>query len=104
MAARELGEIELRFRAPVIEWRGPAPYFYARVPPDESDTIAEFSRALTYGWGAIPVMAQIGATQFRTALFPKDGGYLLPLRADVRTREAIALADVVEVSLGLGWD
>lgn len=103
MAARELGEIELRFRAPVIEWRGPAPYFYARIPPEESDTIAEFSRALTYGWGAIPVMAQIGATQFRTALFPKDGGYLLPLRADVRKRESIELDTSVAVVVSLGW-
>lgn len=104
MAGRELGEVELQFCAPVIEWRGPAPYFYAQIPPAESDTIAEFSRALTYGWGAIPVIAQIGENQFRTALFPKDGGYLLPLRADVRKRESIALADVVEVSLGLGWN
>lgn len=102
-SGNELGEVELRFRAEVIEWRGPAPFFYARIPAPESDAIADLSRALTYGWGAIPVEATIGSTPFRTALFPKDGRYLLPLRVSVRTSEGIALGAVIEVVLSLGW-
>lgn len=102
-AGSELGEIGLQFRAEVIEWRGPAPFIYARIPPEESDTIAGFSRALTYGWGAIPVEARIGATPFRTALYPKDGRYLLPLRASVQASEGIALGGTVQVTMRLGW-
>jgi hypothetical protein len=31
-------------------------------------------------WGQVPVVVRIGDTGFTTALFPKDGSYLLPLR------------------------
>ena len=34
----------------------------------------------TYGWGVIPVEVRIGGVDFETSLFPKDGGYLLPLQ------------------------
>ncbi len=102
-SGNELGPVELRFSAEVIEWRGPAPFFYARIPATQGEVIADLSPALTYGWGAIPVEAVIGDTPFRTALFPKDGCYLLPLRAAVRTSEAITLGSMVEVTLTLGW-
>jgi hypothetical protein len=32
-------------------------------------------------------------------LFPKDGGYVLPLRDSVRNKEGIALDDVVHIRL-----
>lgn len=32
----------------------------------------------------IPVEARIGETVFLTSVFPKDGSYLLPLKAAVR--------------------
>ena len=41
----------------------------------------------TYGWGVIPVVARIGDVEFETSLFPKDGGYLLPLK-DARPQAA----------------
>lgn len=47
--------------------------------------------------------ARIGATPFRTALYPKDGRYLLPLRASVQASEGIALGGTVQVTMRLGW-
>jgi hypothetical protein len=38
----------------------------------------------------IPVQARIGETEWRTSLWLKDGGYLLPIRADVRKAEGLA--------------
>ena len=54
---------------------------------------------MTYGWGMVPVSVRIGDTTWRTSLFPKDGGYLLPLRDSVRKRESLELGDVVSVRL-----
>lgn len=50
----------------------------------------------------IPVAATIGGTRFTTALFPKDGGYLVPLKSAVRQAERIELDDEVHIELELG--
>lgn len=94
--------MELRFTAEVIEWRGPAPFYYAVVPPEEAEEIADLSRELTYGWGCIPVRVVLGATSWETSLFPKDGGYLVPLKVAVRRAEGVDLGDLVDLALDLG--
>ena len=37
----------------------------------------------------IPVTVRLGASQWTTSLWPKDGGYIVPLRAEVRRREEV---------------
>ena len=49
----------------------------------------------TYGWGVIPVIARIGEIDFETSLFPKDGGYLLPLKVAVTRPQGIRPGDDV---------
>ena len=98
--------LELSFSAEVVEWRGPAPFFYARVPPEAATEIAAIKRSASYGWGAIPVTARIGEVTFKTSLFPKDGTYLLPLKVAVRRRVGMTVGDVVEVEMTVestGW-
>ena len=58
---------------------------------------------VTYGWGVIPARVRIGLTEWTTALFPKDGGYLVPVKDAVRRAEGLALGDhpAVEVSIGV---
>jgi hypothetical protein len=94
--------MELRFRGEMIYWRGPAPFTFVRIPEAESDDIAEIASMVTYGWGAIPVNARIGQTDFYTALFPKDGVYLLPVRVAVRRAEGVDVGDDVDVALSVG--
>lgn len=91
--------MELRFSGRVIEWRGPSPYFFVPVPEPESEDIREIAALATYGWGVIPVEATIGGTTFETSLFPKDGGYLLPLKNAVRKPSAITAGDDVEIAM-----
>lgn len=94
--------LELSFQAVVIEWRGPAPFIYARVPLEVAAEIAAVKRTASYGWGAIPVAVRIGEAEFATSLFPKDGTYLLPLKAAVRRQVAVTVGDVVEVEMVIG--
>lgn len=86
----------------VFYWRGPAPFHYVRVPDEAVAYINDVASAVTYGWGMIPVTATIGGTRFTTSLFPKDGGYLVPLKDAVRRAEGIELDDEVAVQLELG--
>ena len=91
--------MRFEFVGRVIEWRGPAPYYYVGVPADVSAEISEVSASVSYGWGVIPVEARIGEVTFTTSLFPKDGRYLLPLRDAVRRPEKIAVDDDVRVEM-----
>lgn len=91
--------MRVAFVGRVVEWRGPAPYFYVALPPEVCADLDEVSAAVSYGWGVIPVEARIGSTGFTTSLFPKDGGYLLPLKNAVRVPEGIGVDDEVTVKL-----
>ena len=86
----------------VIHWRGPAPFHFVAVPEAVAGAIRSVAREVTYGWGVIPVTAVVGATRFTTSLFPKDGGYLVPLKDAVRRSESIAVGDAIHVHLTIG--
>jgi hypothetical protein len=93
--------MDFEFEGPVIEWRGPAPFYYVRIPEEESADIKFAAKGIEY-WGQVPVVVRIGDTDFKTALFPKDGVYLLPLKDVVRKAERLELDQVVAVSLNVG--
>ncbi|MER5211825.1 DUF1905 domain-containing protein [Streptomyces sp. NPDC002838] len=83
----------------MIEWRGPAPYYFVPVPEQECADIREVAAMATYGWGVIPVEARIGEVAFETSLFPRDGGYLLPLKNAVRKPQGLSEGDDVTVEM-----
>ncbi|MCW5952919.1 MAG: DUF1905 domain-containing protein [Propionibacteriaceae bacterium] len=93
--------MELEFAGEVIEWRGPAPFYYVVIPQAESDEIGAVATAFTYGWGVIPVRAIVAGVSFTTSLFPRHGGYLLPLKDAIRRPAGIGVGDVVAVALSL---
>jgi hypothetical protein len=89
----------LEFSGEIIWWRGPSPFHFVAVPDEESAQIEAAKSLVTYGWGVIPVTAQVGETEFTTSLFPKDGRFLVPLKDKVRSSEALELGDVVALRL-----
>jgi hypothetical protein len=91
--------MDFDFPGPVFGWRGPAPYHFVAVPEDEADQIRETAAFVTYGWGMIPVRGRIGDTDFTTSLWPKDGGYVVPIKDAVRKPEQLHLDDVITVRL-----
>ncbi len=93
--------MELRFSGALIEWRGPAPFYWLPLPEDCCEHVRSEAAEATYGWGAIPVRARIGATEWETSLLPKDGRYLLPVKGAVRTREGVGDGDTVTVAMSI---
>ncbi|QGN50835.1 DUF1905 domain-containing protein [Micromonospora sp. WMMC415] len=91
--------MECEFEGVVWDWRGPSPYHFVTVPREWADVVRQLASGVTYGWGMVPVEVRLGRSRWRTALFPKDGGYVLPLRNSVRNKEEIELNDVVHVRL-----
>jgi hypothetical protein len=91
----------IKFKGEIFYWRGPAPFFFIAIPQNESDQIKAVSSLVTYGWGVIPVRVQIGETNFKTSLFPKEDRYLVPVKAVVRKTEILSEGDSVEAELEL---
>jgi hypothetical protein len=91
--------MDLAVTGVVWEWRGPAPFHFVSVPPDQAEVIADVAADVTYGWGMIPVAGRVGATRFTTSLWPKDGAYVIPLKDAVRRAEHLGLGDMVTVHL-----
>ena len=89
----------IEFNGTIIFWKGPAPWFFVAVPELQSRDLKSISNLVTYGWGVIPVHVRIGRTEFETSLFPKDGLYLVPIKASVRKAEK--LSEGAEISVRL---
>ena len=91
--------MHIEFQGKIFFWRGPAPWFFVTVPEQPSRDLKAISSLVTYGWGVIPVHVRIGSTEYTTSLFPKDGRYLVPVKASVRKAEDLKEGDTVTVRL-----
>ena len=69
------------------------------IPEEDSRDIKEISNHVTYGWGVIPARVQVGRTSWTTSLFPKDGRYLVPIKANIRKAEQLDAGDTVTIRL-----
>lgn len=93
--------MRLQVQGEIWYWRGPAPFHFVTVPPAESEMIHEIASVVTYGWGMIPASVTIGATTVTTALWPKDGGYIVPIKKALQDREGLTVDDLVELTLDI---
>jgi hypothetical protein len=91
--------MDIEFNGKIWCWRGPAPWFFVTVPAKQSRELKAILGFVTYGWGMIPANVRIGKTEWKTSLFPKDGRYIVPIKASVRKAEGIEEGDRVTVRL-----
>ena len=89
--------------APLWLWSGEGGrWHFITVPEELASEIRAQSLVQRGGFGSVRVEASIADVSWRTSVFPqKSGGYLLPVKADVRRRAGIVAGDEVTVSLDL---
>lgn len=89
--------------APLWLWSGESgSWHFITVPEEQCGEIRAESLARRAGFGSVRVEASINGVSWRTSVFPqKPGGYLLPVKADVRRRAGIAAGDEVRLELRL---
>jgi hypothetical protein len=93
---------EFLVKSELIEWRGPAPYYFVRIDQQISEYIKSDAKFVSYGWGVVPIYGKVGQNQFTTSLIPREGIYLIPIKDAVRKAESLELGELVEVSFNLG--
>ncbi len=93
------------FDAPLWEWaaRRLDRWTFVGLPEDVADEIAERAEPVARGFGSLRVEVTIGATTWRTSIFPSgsDGTYVLPVKRAVRDAEGLGTGDVAHVRLTL---
>ncbi len=87
-------------------WRyqGEAGWYFISLSVKVSREIREEFAAARRRWGSIPVRVTLGASTWKTSIFPdtKSGCYLLPLKATVRKKESIDDGTSVTYSISIG--
>ena len=91
--------MNINFNGKIWFWKGPAPWYFVTVPPQQCRELKAISGVVTYGWGMIPASVRIGKTKWKTSLWPKDDSYIVPIKASVRKAEKIEEGDTVTIQL-----
>ena len=77
-------------------------WYFVTVPEEQSAEIKAHALGSPRGFGSVKVEATIGDVTWRTSVFPlNSGGYLLPVKKEVRTKADLAAGDEVTVELEL---
>jgi Domain of unknown function (DUF1905) len=93
---------EWSFRAALWRWREGS-WRFVTVPEGVSDEVDELVGDSAGGFGSVRVEVTVGASTWRTSLFPsaEAGAYVLPVKKAVRIAEALDDDDVAEVTIRL---
>lgn len=78
-----------------------AAWHFVSVPKKESEEIKKDFGTPRRGWGSVPVSVTVGKTTWETSIFPdkKAGGYILPIKSEVRKKEGIRSRDNISFLL-----
>ncbi len=93
--------MEMEFSGEIWFWKGPSPFHFVTVPEDFCDALDATAGMVSYGWGMIPARVRIGDTDWKTALWPKDGRYIVPLKVAVRRAEKLEVGATTTVRLSV---
>lgn len=79
-------------------------WHFLQLPKDIGAEIKERFGANSRGFGSLPVEVTIGATAWKTSIFPvkASGSYILPVKAAVRRAEDIYDGEEVTFSITVG--
>ena len=88
---------------PLWLWTGEGgSWHFVTIPEQQAGEVRAQALAARRGFGSVRVEARIGDVIWPTSVFPqKSGGYILPIKGEVRRKAEIAAGDTVTVTLEL---
>ena len=93
----------MEFDAPLWLWsaRRTDAWTFVSLPTDLADEVLDLVGDSTRGFGSVRVEVTVGATTWRTSIFPSTDTYVLPVKKAVRQAEHLDVGDPVRVRLVL---
>tara|TARA_R110002124_G_scaffold75304_3_gene202080 strand:- start:3608 stop:3904 length:297 start_codon:yes stop_codon:yes gene_type:complete len=91
------------FTSELTPWASKPSVHFLQVPPDVGVEIKDIPTP-PRGFGAVAVEVTIGATTWRTSIFPNGSpadSFFLPVKAAVRRAEDLEAGDTADVTLQL---
>lgn len=93
------------FDAELWEWdaRRTESWTFVSLPGDASDDIRARAAGPRRGFGSVRVRVTVGATSWKTSIFPDGsrGAYVLPVKRAVREAEGLDVGDTCTVTVEL---
>ena len=95
-------DFEPEFSAKIWCYVSTATWYFVSLPADEAGTVRAL-QPTKGGFGSVPVMVTVGATEWKTSLFPdkKQNSYILPLKAEIRKKEGLSEGDTITLKIRL---
>lgn len=96
-------KLQYTFRAGCWRYSGPAGWYFVSLPTRLSKEIRKTLKPEEEGWGRLRLVARVGDTDWKTAIWfdTKLNTYLLPLKAAVRKKESIEAGALLAITLYL---
>lgn len=63
---------EIAFDGLVVEWRGPASFYFVSVAEGSAGALRAEAKRVSYGWGCVPVTATIDETRIHHLADPAE--------------------------------
>jgi len=89
------------FAAPLWRYPGADGWHFVSLPAEISGDITDMTAGARRGFGSVRVAVTVGATSWRTSIFPdsRTGAYLLPVKKAVRAAEHLEAGDEIRAHL-----
>lgn len=89
------------FKAKIWKFKGKGGWHFITLPKIVSKKIRKLHGLDEEGWGRLKTQAEIGNSQWNTAIWfdSKIGSYLLPVKSDVRKKENLQISSLLQVAL-----
>jgi len=92
---------ERKMKGEMWIWPGDAAWHFITLPKKEALEIKKKFSHVKRGWGSIPIEVIVGSLRWNTSIFPdkESGGYLFPVKKEIRRNEKINAGDMVRFTL-----
>ena len=93
--------VKYEFNAKPWQYAGKSAWIFVTIPQKLSKEIRGHFKSEEEGWGRLKTTAQIGNSEWKTAIWfdSKTDAYLLPLKAEIRKKENVVIEKSVKVVL-----
>ena len=95
--------MELRFTNELIEWRGPAPFYFIPTPAKYTAEFKTIAASKSYGWGVLYANITLPGDYWKTTLMPKDGSYLIPIKKAIRLQHGFEVGQKIKVTVDFNY-